>query len=342
MLLTRDQFRETVFERDNHTCVVCPNKAVDAHHIVDRRLFENGGYYLDNGASLCNKHHLQAEMTVLSCEILREAIRAKEVILPEHFYTDTEYDKWGNIILPNRTRLKGELFEDASVQKILAAGKMLVLFVPYVKYPRTLHLPFSPGFTKNDRVMSNVKKFEGRRVIVTVKLDGENTTCYRDHIHARSVNSGSHPSRDWVKNFWSSISYNIPEGWRICGENLWAKHSIHYQNLSSWLQIFSIWNDKNICLSWDETKEWADLLGIDIVPILYDGIWDEDIIKTYGDLLEKGYDGDECEGYVVRIADAFPYGSFRKVVGKFVRKDHVRTHGHWMRSFVIKNKLRPS
>jgi hypothetical protein len=50
-LLTRDQFREAVFARDKHKCVICKEPAKDAHHIMERRLFtetdELGGYFLD-------------------------------------------------------------------------------------------------------------------------------------------------------------------------------------------------------------------------------------------------------------------------------------------------------
>lgn len=35
-LLTRDQFREGVFARDNYKCVFCDKPAVDAHHILER------------------------------------------------------------------------------------------------------------------------------------------------------------------------------------------------------------------------------------------------------------------------------------------------------------------
>jgi len=48
----RDQFREAVLSRDRHMCVVCGQPARDAHHIMERRLFPDGGYHLDNGASL--------------------------------------------------------------------------------------------------------------------------------------------------------------------------------------------------------------------------------------------------------------------------------------------------
>ena len=43
-LLTRDEFREGVFARDHNNCVICGEPAADAHHIVERRLFSDGGY----------------------------------------------------------------------------------------------------------------------------------------------------------------------------------------------------------------------------------------------------------------------------------------------------------
>src|SRR3972149_1790099 len=104
--LTRDEFREGVFKRDNHKCVICGEPAKDAHHIMERRLFDDGGYHLSNGASLCQTHHIQAEETTLSCEEIRTAAKIKDVILPEHLYNDNDftYDKWGNIIMPNGSR----------------------------------------------------------------------------------------------------------------------------------------------------------------------------------------------------------------------------------------------
>ena len=63
MLLTREEFKKQVFARTNGKCCVpgCSCKAVDAHHIMDRKLWNDGGYYLSNGAALCEKHHLDAE-----------------------------------------------------------------------------------------------------------------------------------------------------------------------------------------------------------------------------------------------------------------------------------------
>lgn len=325
-LLTRDTFRESVFKRDSHKCVFCDKPAVDAHHILERRLWDDGGYYLDNGASVCEEHHLKCEMTLIDVDEVREKCGILKRILPTHFYDDQRYDKWGNPILPNSNRLKGELFHDESVQKILKQGNVLGLFTHFVKYPRTYHLPWSLGMNDDDRQMSNVDIFNGQRVIVTTKMDGENTTLYSDNIHARSIGSQNHISRNWVKNFWSSIKYDIPNEWRICGENLFAKHSIFYNDLETYFYGFSIWNEMNYCLSWDETIEWFALLGIKQVPLLYDGIFDEEKIKE----LWKEDKWEKMEGYVIRLADGFFYKEFSQKVGKFVRPGHVQTTKHWM------------
>lgn len=344
ILLDRDTFRNSVFERDGRRCVICKDPAKDAHHIIERRLFGSGGYFLNNGASLCERHHLQAEMTTLSCDEIRQAAGITVIVLPEHFYEDAEYDKWGNEILRNGNRLKGELFNDESVQKILKEGNVLGEFTNRVKYARTFHLPWSPGMNRDDRMMEDVSVFEGQRVIIMEKTDGENTTMMRDIIHARSLDTDSHPSRNLVKNLWGQIGYNLPEDWRLCGENMYAKHAIHYSNengnaLDSLFLAFSMWNERNMCLDWDETSEWFELLGLITPTIFYDGIWDMNYINELNKKMELN--PGTVEGYVVRLAREYHYSEFRKVCGKYVRKNHVQNnHGHWSSQKIIRNELK--
>jgi hypothetical protein len=167
-------------------------------------------------------------------------------------------------------------------------------------------------------------------------MDGENTTMYSDLIHARSIDSLNHPSRNWVKQFWGQIRYDIPVGWRICGENLFAKHSIFYSDLPSYFLGFSVWDSYNECLSWDETQTWFNLLGINSIPVMYDGIFDEEKIRE----LFYTTNWKQQEGYVIRIADQFRYRDFRTCVGKYVRKNHVQTVKHWMHGQpMIRNEL---
>lgn len=337
-LLTRDQYREGVFARDGHRCVVCGQPAVDAHHIIERKCWSNGGYFLDNGASVCGDCHLRAESTEISCEELRQRSGIEHVHLPDHLSADETYDKWANVILPNGQRLRGELFDDESTQKILAP--VLHLFTSRVKYPRTFHLPWSPGVTADDRVMDDPDEvFGGAEIIVTEKCDGENTTFYRDYLHARSIDYAPHPSRDRVRALHGSIAHEIPEGWRVCGENVYAVHSIAYDALPAHFLVFSIWNNKNECLPWDETVMWAQLLGLHTVPVIARGTWNEEHVRLSNGVT-KGQLGGDREGYVVRLAAGFHYRMFRRSVAKYVRKNHVTTDDHWKSREVVPNRLR--
>lgn len=204
----------------------------------------------------------------------------------------------------------------------------------YVKYPRTYHFEWSPGKTSDDKVIKSLAFLEGKRVIGTAKMDGENTSLYRDHYHARSLDSKHHPSRDWVKAFWSTFKHEIPEGVRICGENLYAQHSLRYDDLKSYFYMFSMWDDKT-CLSWDDTVMWGMILDIVTVPVLYDGIFDEAKIRK----IAEGLDPNKVEGLVVRVADEFHYDDFDKAVAKYVRANHVTTEEHWMHSAIKPNGL---
>lgn len=215
----------------------------------------------------------------------------------------------------------------------------------YFKYPRTFHVPWSPGTSSDDKILSSVEHFHGLEVVVTCKIDGENTTMYRDHIHARSLDSKHHPSRTWVKTLHGKIKHELPLNWRFCGENVYALHSIKYNNLESYFYIFGIYDDKNVCLSWDDTEAYAKMLGIPTVPVIYRGLWDEEKIKSCWTGKSSASPGDEQEGYVVRVADSFPYdgqdeGTFSKYTAKFVRKNHVQTDEHWLSKPVEPNLLR--
>nr|WP_086939170.1 RNA ligase family protein [Thaumasiovibrio occultus] len=204
---------------------------------------------------------------------------------------------------------------------------------PRFKYPRTPHLPWSRKSTSDDLICHDTSRFDGKRVIVTEKMDGENTSLYPDGSHARSLDSLHHPSRDWVKRFHAAIAHDIPAGWRVCGENVYARHSVSYENLHSYFYGFSIWDNHNTCLSWDDTLEWFALLGITAPTVLFDGLWDEATIRNIT------IDTERSEGYVVRLADAFDYVHFTHSVAKWVRKGHVQTDTHWMHAEIVPNAL---
>ena len=300
--MEREAFKQAVFARDGGQCVVpwCDHYAVDAHHLMERALWEDEGYHIDNGVSLCSGHHKEAEIGLLSPQDLRKWAGITTTILPEGLDPSVEHDKWGK-----------------------------------VKYPRTPHLPWSPGRTSDDRVLESIDHLLGREVVLTEKLDGENTTLYRTGYHARSLDTDYHPTRTWVQNLQSKIGWEIPEGWRICGENLAGRHAIEYRDLPSFFFVFSIWDNTNTCLSWDDTTEYCQMLGLEAVPTLVRQTFNSDLRDW---LSHNGVDSPsltaryaaEIEGYVIRPTDSFGYDEFGQVVAKYVRADHVDpSNRHW-------------
>lgn len=205
-------------------------------------------------------------------------------------------------------------------------------------YPRTPHLPWSPGAAADDVRVAGPGAFAGlagREVVVTEKLDGENTTLYADGLHARSLDSAHHPSRAWVKGLQGRIAARIPDGRRVCGENLYARHSLAYEDLDSWFYGFSVWDGEH-CLDWDGTVRFLRGLGVPTPRVLWRGIFDERVLR------KLKLDTTRQEGYVVRTVDGFAYEDFGRCVAKWVRGGHVQTGTHWMFAPVVPNGLGPA
>lgn len=203
-----------------------------------------------------------------------------------------------------------------------------------IKYPSTLHLPWSQGLQNADRCIEHLQGFVGQEVVVTEKLDGENTSLYRHSLHARSLDTRPHPSRDWVKAERGRIAHHIPQGWRLCGENMYAVHSLRYQALAGYFYLFSVWDAQNISRPWDEVLAWADKLDLPTPPQLYRGQWDQQLIE------KLPIDTQTTEGYVVRVTSAIPYADFAHKIAKWVRCDHVQTDQHWLTQPLEVNSLK--
>jgi hypothetical protein len=208
------------------------------------------------------------------------------------------------------------------------------------KYPRTFHLPYSRKKGHDDKVLITDEVFLGKEIVVTEKMDGENTTIYPDYLHARSIDSDWDESRRWLDRLRLSIAPDIPNGWRICGENLFYKHTIHYKELDTLFYIYSIWNEQNECLSWRETVEWCKLWNLKTIPVIYEGLYAEDKILPAFNIYQK-----QCtypvEGFVVRLAECFAFDDFKESVAKFVNDTfQITTSKHWKYDVKELNQLK--
>lgn len=187
------------------------------------------------------------------------------------------------------------------------------------KYPSTPYLSVSGSTDDKDRVIE-AETLYGRNVIITEKMDGENTTIYPDgSMHARSIDSRFHESRSMAKA-WASRRL-VPQGIRLIVENCYAEHSIRYEGLPEFGFIISAMAG-DTHLAWREVERISALTGLPTVPVLYRGVLDVTVLRT----VIESIDIDKQEGFVVR-----PEGPFTGMdsVGKWVRPDHVQTDDHW-------------
>lgn len=265
-VLTREEFKKQTFSRDKNKCIFCEKEAVDAHHIIDRKLWENGGYYLNNSSSVCEEHHIMCETTEISVEEVRKACGITEIVIPSYLNPNLIYDKWGNPILKNGKRAKGEMFFLDTTQKILKKGGMLNHFSDYYLEP---FYPLSPWSKKDDTtpVIKDFSALFGEKIVIfEYNPEAKFYTLTNKEIYSDTFSDINIDLE--VSEFWLDIAMEIPYDFRINvnfdGKNIIGKN---------------IWN-KEECLNYEDTAEYFEILSIRIPNILFEGIFEEDKIES--------------------------------------------------------------
>lgn len=111
-LLTREEFKKQVFAKADGMCCVpgCTCKAVDAHHIMDRKLWKDGGYYLTNGAALCSEHHIEAEHGKITPRLCFEYMgqNIQETKIPDKIACYLSYEEYIDLLRNDKINKWGE------------------------------------------------------------------------------------------------------------------------------------------------------------------------------------------------------------------------------------------
>lgn len=216
------------------------------------------------------------------------------------------------------------------------------------KYPRTLHLPFSPGKGSDDKVMSE-KEFEsfvGEEIIFSEKLDGSNVCLTKESCFSRShFGPPTHASFNGLKEFHKMVSSDLDPNLSVFAEWACAVHSIRYSILPSYLFIIGVRNDlTGEWWSYDEVKVMSEWLRAPTVPMLLRGqVGDKaKLKKIILDLasLSSIY-GKEREGVVISKVSGITADDSNRLcgVGKMVRAGHVQTSEHWLTQKIEKQPL---
>jgi hypothetical protein len=215
------------------------------------------------------------------------------------------------------------------------------------KYPRSFHLPWSPGGTSDDRRLTDVSALIGVEIVITEKCDGGNLTYTRDGVFARShAGPPTHASFDVAKATQGRIGHLISEGTSVFCEYCYAVHSIKYGGLPAHSLVFGVRDDTTgAWWEWSLVEEQACALGLPTVPVLYRGaVGSERELERLTTSLacEPSAFGGEREGVVVRAAAEFPDSHFGSRLGKWVRAHHVQTSEHWMHQAIQVQPLEPA
>jgi hypothetical protein len=192
-----------------------------------------------------------------------------------------------------------------------------------VKYPRTFHLPDSPGRPADDKVQHDLSWLDGE-LVVTEKLDGGNLTFTRDAMYARSLDSGTHPWDRPAKALWAMTAYRIPDDWRVCGESMWARAASRTRTCRGLHRLRHLGRDGH-------AARLGRHGGLGAAAGAAGGagaLSRRQPVRGARRLGGAALAGDS-EGFVVRAAGRIPRPSFSHKVLKWVRPEHVRTDAAW-------------
>ncbi len=207
-----------------------------------------------------------------------------------------------------------------------------------LKYPSTGHWPGSLSVHRDDTYNRNPEAFVGREVIITEKLDGGNTSLNNGEVFARSNVAPSHAGWMAMVRKYHAWKTAGETQYTFYGEDIAALHSLPYSvPMDQTYYVFAVLDTLHKdWISWDQLTQEATQRNLAVVPVLHRVIFKNtnEIQKWFEDNLKKpsAY-GQEREGFVMRIADAFPNSMFFESVCKFVRPKHVQTSKHWTKNW---------
>ncbi|CAK9003045.1 unnamed protein product [Durusdinium trenchii] len=202
-------------------------------------------------------------------------------------------------------------------------------------YPKTPHLPFSPGVNEDDTCISDCAHLLAGEVVVTEKLDGGNCCLKDGQVFGRThAQPATHESFSAVKELAANFGGQLHD-LQLFGENMQGVHSIEYGNLQSFFYVFAA-RRGTTWLSWDDTVALAEQLDLPTVPLVFRGHFSSSaqlqkcLEKWKNEASAVGADVSP-EGFVVRRSSSISGGAFQDEIAKFVRANHIQTDEAWKR-----------
>lgn len=231
----------------------------------------------------------------------------------------------------------------------------------FTKYPRTPHLFGSKG-TDDDKHMGereSLRFIADESLIIEEKLDGTNVGLHfssagelifqcRGHL----ITEGMHPQYDLFKQ-WATVKRDILEErlsdrYILFGEWVYARHSVHYRQLSHYFYEFDIFDKtQNEFLDLERRLLILKDTGIQTVPVVHQGKISRDKLPA---LIGSSQFDSVFDNPLTGMPDSLMEGLYLRteksgvVTGraKFVRPEFVekiKQSLHWQSQKMIPNTL---
>lgn len=216
----------------------CAAPATEVHHLLERALFRDGGYYLSNAASLCNPCHALAEDTTLTRSALSQKAGIDHPYTPE-FLCDYDVDKWANVLGDDLLH-PGDLAATPGCARVIERAQAGWVLSPLRPAPLT-PIVHEPAFSEDALSLSVAPV---RAWIQVIRY--EHDLFVYDH-NFRNVD---------LDHATTAAFSDLPELWRLIGTS----------SLSGRLTPHCLIDTNDNVLSWTETQMWCELMGLDIAP----------------------------------------------------------------------------
>lgn len=231
----------------------------------------------------------------------------------------------------------------------------------FTKYPRTPHLFGSTG-TADDKHLNESQSnalIADPSLIVEEKIDGTNVGIHfsdngqlvlqcRGHL----ITEGMHPQYDLFKQ-WATVKratleQKLTNRYLLFGEWVYARHSIHYRQLSHYFFEFDVWDKQaEVFLDLERRLEILAGTGVQTVPVVHRGRASRKQLEELVDASRfdcrfdnpiTGQQDRLMEGLYLRTESAGCVTARAKLVRpEFVEK--IKQSNHWPHQAMVVNQL---
>ena len=183
--------------------------------------------------------------------------------------------------------------------------------------------------------MEDPQALADREIVVTEKLDGDNTLIFQGEVYDRS-GARAGPWAGLVKKHhaWKLAG----TGLSLYGENLHPVHAIEYAPMApgETFRAFALRRLDGTFESFQALEDLCSSLDIPTVPVLFRGR--RNSAAELDQLIHRAHTepsllGGEREGVVVRVSGEIRTPDFPRMACKSVRLGHVQAEEHWRRNW---------